>query len=279
MAGGLLQLGGNRQRARVGLQRLDGRLLRGVDVTGETEIPRVTGGAGSGHRPGTRGGEFAVAPAGESRKLVRRRGGEAAHVGRAQPSGPGQRQVTGGAGGVRCLEVGRPDAMAVEAPSHRREVDVHSRRPDVGMALLARGQGVPARSLQRRPMRGMREPQIGGRWFGGGMPIHPALDGAVMTGGALHRVGPEGLPGLRRSHMAALAGGEQLGVLEMVKAIARGDRARHHGERQCGDRQQPSERAESHRPAPGLGVRRAGGSGRRSALVPNISVIPVYRRA
>ena len=62
----------------------------------------------------------------EIASLVRLRNRKFADIRSGQPDRPGEGHVTGGAGAVRGVNVGRPNPMAIEAVPRHRKPDLHA---------------------------------------------------------------------------------------------------------------------------------------------------------
>src|ERR1051326_1516290 len=113
MGGRCRERGLDGERARIGGERCDGRLLRSVHMTTGAEVPRVAGGTAHVARFGgrsVRGREVLC--------FMGRWRGKMGDVLASERGGLGQGKVTGGALRVGGGEMCRPDAMTREAVLH-----------------------------------------------------------------------------------------------------------------------------------------------------------------
>jgi len=278
VAGWCAELHPEGQGSGIGRERLDRRDLWSVDVTLAAEVACVTDGAGGCDAPASRARLLTVTSLPELGSPVRGRGWESAHVGAGEADRLDEGDVANDARGIRCLQVGGADVVAVEAVPHHGLAYLHG----IGTGLRVTG-AAPDRGIRRRPqdpigMARMRELQVAGAWGRRRRPLHPLLDGAVVAVGAVRRLGPERGGGFGGARVASHAGGEELAMLPVVEAVLRypcqGGAAGKRGEGE----QKAEPRSDPHRlPARGR-VRKAGGRRNTSASLRRRRVTRAWRR-
>jgi hypothetical protein len=219
MARRCLELRPNCQGAWIWGQRLDRGHLRGVDVALGTEIPGMAGGARRGDRGRhTRqlsmmlGREPRLSVGGRSRKIAYRSFGELDR--------PDQWQVAGRAGGVGRLKVRRVNPVAGEAVGDHSAPHLHRVGTGGNVAGATWEHGVGRRRLDYCfSVLRVGEPQIAPPGLVRCLPLHGALDDAVVALLARGRGRPQGQVRIRSTSMAPDAAGEDGPVLPVVKLV------------------------------------------------------------
>ena len=221
VTGRRLELGGERERARIGLQRLDRLDLGRVHVALGAEVARVAGRARGGDLAFAGAGLLAMALLDEARRAVRSRRGEARDVGAGQADRPHQRHVAGDARAVGRFQVLGLHPVAVETVPHHRQLHLHRVGAGLGVTRPALQGGIGLGPTDRLGVAPVGEREIAGAWPRRGCPVHRLLDRAVVALGAVHRRRPQGGAGLRRAGVAARAGREERAMLPMVEVLLR----------------------------------------------------------
>jgi len=149
----------DRQRPWIPGKRLDGADLRCVHVTLGAEILGMARGTGSCDRPHG-AGQLPVLPGRKSGLAVRGRRRKVAYRCSGELNGLRQREVTGGAGRVRRLEVGGLDSVAGKAVGHNRAPHLHPIGPGGRVAGATGKHGISRRLGDELRMLLVGEPQI-----------------------------------------------------------------------------------------------------------------------